>query len=50
MFCKLGLFDENRPGVYPPALAVDFLGERIGIGRFELCQLPPFEHMAWHFV
>ena len=35
-------------GVDPRVVAVDLVGERVGIGRFELGQLAPFEHPAGH--
>ncbi len=37
-------------GVHPPGLTVDLFAERIGISRFELGQLPPFENMPRHLV
>ena len=33
-------------GVDPSGLGIDLLLQRIGIGRFQLCQLPPIEHLA----
>ena len=41
---------ERVGGVHAPAVAVDLLGERVGIGRFELGQLAPFEDVARHLV
>jgi hypothetical protein len=41
---------ERVGGVHPPAVAVDFFAQCIGIGRFELAELAPFEDMTGHLV
>ena len=41
---------QREGGVHPPGLAVDLVAERVGIGRFELGQLPPFEDLRRHRV
>ena len=52
MFCRLGSFDDSRPveaiacaiaGVHAAGLGIDLADQRIGIGGFQLLQLPPVE-------
>ena len=34
---------ERVVGVHPPRLRMDVAGERVGVGGFQLCQLPPVD-------
>ncbi|CAM3254884.1 hypothetical protein SPAN111604_13365 [Sphingomonas antarctica] len=40
--------DQRITGVHPPRLGIDLLLQRVGIGRLELGQFAPVEHLACH--
>ena len=55
MFCRFGSDDESRPvvrrrqrvaGVDAVGLRIDVARQRVGVGRLELRDLPPFENLA----
>ena len=59
MFCRLGSTEDSRPVVVAasendvwtrPDLRIDVAGQRVGIGRLQLGDLPPFDDPARQLV